>query len=356
MKTQQSAVAQPSDHGRIVADSSPCLDPLQLERLEKEFRSWAEDSRRSDILLSRQRVLLIFLLIRFTGAKLSEVLTLNPVQDIDPDQMMITFGHATADGDVRTVPISETLSREIRRTLSTPGFEFAVSQGLGVDPGFIRRKFYERAEACGFPKHLGAPEMIRKSRGIELMQSNMPLPAVQMYLGHSTPNLTSAYVSFSEDEIRTITSSFLAKETDRKTSARNAFFGKVSAIQHGDIQATVKLTTLDGLNIATVITTDSLERLGLKPGRLATAEVKAPWITLHKGETEPLCSAENRLCGTITRIQRGTINTEYSLSITQTTMLCALASTESLGRLKLQEGDTVWALFNSYAAILHVEY
>jgi molybdate transport system regulatory protein len=63
-----------ADHGRIVGEASSCLDSLQLEHLEREFRTWAEGSKRADVALSRKRILLIFLLIRHTGAKLHEVL------------------------------------------------------------------------------------------------------------------------------------------------------------------------------------------------------------------------------------------------------------------------------------------
>jgi molybdate transport system regulatory protein len=347
------ASAPTTDHGRIVSESSSCLDSLQLDQLEREFTAWAESARRTDVTLSRKRVVLIFLLIRHTGAKLNEVARLNPHRDIDHVRLLVTYG-SSEDGP-RTVPISAALSQKIRDMLADLALHDTVVHGLGVDPGFIRRKFYDRAEACGFPKQLGAPEMIRKSRGVELMQSNMPLPAVQLYLGHSTPNLTSAYVSFSKDEIRAITTSFLERETRRATSARNAFFGKITAVRPGDIQATVRLRTMDGLEVAAIITQDSLDRLGLKPGRLASVEVKAPWITIHAGQAEPLCSAENRFQGTVLSIRRGQINSEYSLRITDTTTLCALVGTENLDRLDLRVGDRAWAVFNSHAAVLHVD-
>ena len=343
-----------ADHGRIVGEASSCLDSLQLEHLEREFRTWAEGSKRADVTLSRKRILLIFLLIRHTGAKLHEVLDLSPLADIDHDRLLVTFGKTTPE-QTRSVPLAGALSSEIRTLFADESFRRAAGSPLGVDPAFVRRKFYERALACGFPKSQGSPEMIRKSRGVELMQSNMPLPAVQLYLGHSTPNLTSAYVSFSEEEIRTITSSFLQRESHRKTSARNSFFGKISAIRPADIQAAVELTTLDGHVISSVITLDSLSRLGLKVGRLATVEVKAPWVSLYKTETDPLCSAENRLPGIITRITRGQVNTEYVLRIGSDTELCVITTTQSLRRLELQEKDTVWAVFGSYATILRVD-
>ena len=69
------------NHGRIMAgpECSRCLDSVQLRRLEQSFRDWARDAARSDVRLSRRRILLIFLLIRYTGARLNEVLGPGPV-------------------------------------------------------------------------------------------------------------------------------------------------------------------------------------------------------------------------------------------------------------------------------------
>lgn len=64
------------------------------------------------------------------------------------------------------MPLSETLSREITTLLDDETFLHSAGQTLSVDPAFVRRKFYERAQACGFPKQLGSPEAIRKSCGL----------------------------------------------------------------------------------------------------------------------------------------------------------------------------------------------
>lgn len=347
--------SSPSDHGRIVAEPSSGLDTLQLERLEREFRTWADGTRRADVTLSRRRILLIFLLIRHTGAKLHEVLTLNPVRDIDHQALTVTFGRDAQGAETRTVPLSQAMAGEITALMADGEFRSAVGQGLGVDPAFVRRKFYERAQACGFPKQLGSPEAIRKSRGVELMQSNMPLPAVQKYLGHSTPNLTSAYVSFSDEDIRAVTSTFLQRESVRKTSARNSFFGRVERILQADLQAVVELVTPGGHTVCSIITLDSLRRMGLKPGRLATIEVKAPWVHLYADDAEPPCSAENRFHGPIVRMTRGRINTECVLRVDAETELCAICTNERLDRLGLHEGGETWAVFGAYATILRVD-
>jgi molybdate transport system regulatory protein len=197
--------------------------------------------------------------------------------------------------------------------------------------------------------------MIRKARGTELMQGNVPMPAVQKILGHSTPNLTSSYVTFSEDEIRRVTRYFMEKESSRKTSARNFFFGKIRVIKRGDIQSQVELATVEGCPVTTIITNDSLGRLGLKVGKLITAEVKAPWVVLERGDEEPECSADNRFKGIVERISGGAINTEYVVRISDGIELCSVVSTGSSKLLDLRKGDIVWALFNCYSVVLHVD-
>ena len=282
------SLSKSMDHGRIIsiAEEGNCLDTVQLNRLELSFREWAEASPRKDVRLSRRRIVLIFLLIRYTGAKLNEVLALNPFKDIDIGRSAVFFNSTDVDKESvpREVRVSETLSREIESALADLEFKESLQNMFDVDPAFVRRKFYERAQSCGFAKRLGGPEMIRKARAVELMQCNMPLPVVQTILGHSTPNLTSSYVSFSAEEIHQVTKLFMERESSHKTSARNSFFGKIKTIQRGDIQTRVEIITLSGHSVTTVITNDSLERLGLHEGRLITAEVKAPWIILQKGD------------------------------------------------------------------------
>jgi len=329
-------------------DDGSYLDTVKLNRLEQAFREWATASSRTDISTARRRILLIFLLIRYTGAKLSEVLRLDPTQDFDFTNQWVHFARTSAETKRtgRKVHLAEAVCRQIADLID------AGASDLRADPGFVRRKFYERAAACGFAKQLGAPEILRKSRAIELMQRNMPLPAVQTLLGHSTPNLTSAYVSFSEDDIQQVTRMVLAKESGRKTSARNTFFGKIRRIRNGDIQSQVELITVDGHRLTTVITNDSLHRLGLKTGKLITAEVKAPWVMLHRMDDSLDGSADNLIEGIVDKVTRGAINTEYIVRISDDSEVCALVTSASSRRLALRQGDRVRVAFNAYAVVL----
>lgn len=345
-----------SYHGAILspADREKYLDPIRLHQLERSFREWTAAALRCDVRISRRRILLIFLLIRYTGAKLNEVLGLNPLEDIDFEKKFAVFGRMQegTGRPQRKVQLSEALCREVRTIIAEPAMQKSGKNMLRVDPGFVRRKFYERAEACGMAKQLGAPEILRKSRAIELMQNNVPLPAVQMLLGHSTPNLTSTYVTFSEEDIQQLTRLFMEKESARKTSARNSFFGKVQTIRQGDIQTLVELVTMGGQRLTTVITNNSLQRLGLKVGKLITAEVKAPWVMLQKSRDLHGCSADNMFNGIVEKITPGEINTEYIIRIADGTEVCSLVTSESSRRLALKEGDEVRALFSSYSVVL----
>ena len=355
----QSLIYDRASHARIVAipDGARCLDAVQLNKLEQSFRAWVEDSPRRDVRQSRRRILLIFLLIRYAGAKLNEVLALDPFRDIDFSRRVVTFGKGDAGGErmLREVHLPEPLSAEVQAALDDPAFRGSLNSLFRVDPAHVRRKFYDRAVACGFPQELGAPEAIRKSRAVELLQNNVPLPVVQKILGHSTLDSTASFVEFSDDDIREVARRFAERESHRKTSARNTFFGKIHTIRRGDIQSKVELITLGGDLVTTVITTNSLARLGLKVGALITAEVKASLVTLQKGDQAPECTAENRFRGNIERVVEGEVTTEYVVRIADGTELCSIVTGESSRRLGLREGDVVWATFNSFSVVLHVD-
>ncbi|MEW6162281.1 MAG: TOBE domain-containing protein [Nitrospirota bacterium] len=338
-------------------DKAHCLDAVQLNKMEQSFRSWVENSSRSDVRLSRRRILLLFLLIRYTGAKLNEVLALNPFRDIDFNRQTVVLGRTSISDSrpPRKVQIPGTISEEIKISLNEPSFKKYLGNLFKVDPGHVRRKFYERALDCGLPPALGAPDVIRKSRAVELLQSNMPLPVVQRMLGHSTPSVTASYVAFSDDDIQQVAKYFIEKESSRKTSARNSFFGKIQSIQKGDIQSKIEMVTISGDRVTTVITNNSLSRLGLKTGSLITAEIKAPWVILQKSDKEPESTAENRFFGTIKRISRGKITTEYVVRISDGTELCSVVSTENARERGFQENDRVWVIFNSYSVVLHTD-
>ena len=259
-----------NDSRILTLSSKKALDLVQLGKLEKAFKTWATANPGKKRQISRLRVMLVFLTIRYTGARLNEVLTLD-VTDIDLKGRRIHFRKEEQDG--REVQIPKQLVDELESVLPLLGESGDI---LNVDAAHVRRRCYDCAEAAGIPRELGTPEVIRKSRAVELMQSNVPLPVVQRIMGHSTPNLAASYVDFSEEDIRRVERFHVERETKRKTSARNRFYGKIERVVVGDVQASIELAAIDGHRVVSVITTHSQKQLGLKARKLIASRSESP--------------------------------------------------------------------------------
>jgi molybdate transport system regulatory protein len=350
---------EPIRHARIVkmSETKKSLDTVRLQDLEQSFRTWANSPRAATRKLSRKRIFLIFLLIRYTGARLSEILNLDTRRDVDCERRMVRLRKSASANDAlhRDIQIPELLAQDIKAALGGLPPGKAHGKLFRVDPAHVRRKFYERAEAAGIPREVGTPEAIRRARAVELMQDNVPLPVVQKILGHSTPNLAASYVQFSEDDIRQVQRFYAERESQRKTSARNAFFSKIDSVRIGDVQTLVEMVSVGGYRVSAVITNYSQTQLGLKPGNLVVAEVKAPWVALYRSDKEPACTAENRFRGTVSRIVKGRVTTEIVVRIADGTELCSIVTEKSRRLLDIKENDVLWVAFSASAVVIHAD-
>lgn len=335
------------------------LDAAQLAALERSFRAWAAAARRQADAFSRRRLWLIFLLLRSTGARLGEVLGLDASRDLDLDQTRPAAIFRSGAG-AREVPLPADVAQELRQALDDP--ELLDSLGgsiaglLNMDQGHVRRKFYERAEAAGLPRELASPSVLRRSLARQLMRRDVPLPVVQRLLGQSSADLTAAFSDYSEAEAGRIVEDYLKREEGRKTSARNRFFGAVSAVVVGPVVSSVELTSLGGFKVTSVVTRDSVERLGIRPGVLATADIKAPWVQLTAGTDEPCSTAANRYPAIVRRVltdQSDPVAAEVVAELSDGTRLAAVITAESARRLGLAEGSPVWASFGAFSVILN---
>lgn len=140
-----------------------------------------------------------------------------------------------------------------------------------------------------------------------------------------------------------------------KTSARNALRGVVDRVTDGAVNAEVVLRIGEGAEIVAVITRQSVEALGLVPGRPAIALIKSSFVILAKG-AEPLrTSARNSLPGTIVRVERGAVNDEVTLDIGGGKTLTATITHQSAESLELAVGERATALIKASHVILAVE-
>ncbi|WP_105104107.1 TOBE domain-containing protein [Microbulbifer pacificus] len=139
-----------------------------------------------------------------------------------------------------------------------------------------------------------------------------------------------------------------------KTSARNQFRGKVTAIKPGAVNAEVMLDIGAEQPLVAMITNDSVETLELVTGGAALALVKASWVILTR-EVGLKTSARNRFRGRVSRIETGAVNSDVSLDLGNGKSIGAVITNESVKELMLAVGDEASALFKSSSVILMVE-
>lgn len=330
------------------------LDADELDRLTKAFVVWRDAARTPSIRRARERMRLVYAMLRLSGAKLGEVLAVNERTDIDRIKCTVRFP-ANHDGEAaRKVVMPRDFLDDVERFASAPINRALRGELFRLDPGFVRRKLYEQAKRAGLPPGRVSPTALRHSRAVELLRSGVPLPVVQMMLGHSSVVLTSIYCSFSDADCQRIVSRCVAKETRMKTSARNTFFGAVSSVRKSPLFTEISMTTTTNQEIVAVITNESFDRLGLSEAEPVTALVKAPWVLLAKDENKAKTSARNCFSGKVTGIRGDGVAVEIMGELLDGTPMCALITAESVESLDLKEGDSVWFSFKAFSVIINI--
>lgn len=139
-----------------------------------------------------------------------------------------------------------------------------------------------------------------------------------------------------------------------KTSARNQFFGTVSGIRLGAVNAEVTVTLNEHDRLVATVTMESLAELQLAPGSEVWALVKAPSVLLTLDEPGIKLSARNCLCGTVSRVTRGSVNADVVIDLPGGASVSAVITLDSLDRLALAPGSRACAVFKAGSVILGV--
>ncbi len=146
----------------------------------------------------------------------------------------------------------------------------------------------------------------------------------------------------------------LLRRMGMKTSARNQFLGKVSAIKRGAVNDEIKLEIAGDHSVVAVVTHESAEMLALRVGEEAFALIKASSVILVKEGEGARFSARNHLAGTVARLQPGVVNTEVVLKLPGGGSIAAIITNESSAALGLAVGVPVAAIFKASSVIIGV--
>lgn len=139
-----------------------------------------------------------------------------------------------------------------------------------------------------------------------------------------------------------------------QVSARNVFAGTLTAVDCGAVNAKVELTTEDGDVLVAVVTSNSVQALGLAVGVSASAYVKAPLVMLLTGGEGMRFSARNQLSGVISALVRGAVNSEVALTLPSGAVVYAVVTNDAIKELDLCEGASATALIKASHVVLGV--
>jgi len=137
-------------------------------------------------------------------------------------------------------------------------------------------------------------------------------------------------------------------------SARNAFKGKITALANGAVNAEVEIATAGGDKIVAIVTEGSVKSLGLAVGKDAIAYVKAPWVIVVAGENKVRFSARNQLAGKVTKVTKGSINSEVGIELSGGATVFAVITNEAVVELGLAPGAAATALIKASHVVLGV--
>lgn len=165
--------------------------------------------------------------------------------------------------------------------------------------------------------------------------------------------LHQRFVKQLSDEAIDVAADFnVMRMLNMRTSARNQLSGTVSGYKAGAVNDEIELTLPGGARIVAVVTRESTEALGLKPGATAFALVKAASVIVATDLAGAKLSARNQLPGTVTAVRPGAVNAEVVLDIGGGMSVAAIVTQESLKSLGLAPGAKALALFKASSVIL----
>ncbi|WP_370973458.1 molybdenum-dependent transcriptional regulator [Enterobacter wuhouensis] len=135
-----------------------------------------------------------------------------------------------------------------------------------------------------------------------------------------------------------------------QTSARNQWFGTLTARDNSQVQQHIDILLADGATrLKAAITAQSGQRLGLDEGKEVLVLLKAPWVSITLNP-ERAKDADNQLQGAISHIERGDEQCEVLMTLPDGQMLCA--TVPAAQATELEEGAEVTAYFNADRVII----
>ena len=171
------------------------LSEKELNRLTGSFQAWFDQAQGKTRRI-RGRYWLVFLMARYTGARISEVLKIDDTIDIDFRGSRIQLWTLKRKKPFkRTVAVPPIVTTEVATYLA----EWPNMRGMAF--GLARQNFFTKLKTIGSQTGISKdklhPHALRHSRAMEMVSANVPLNIIQQVLGHSSILNTAVYLQIS---------------------------------------------------------------------------------------------------------------------------------------------------------------
>lgn len=142
------------------------------------------------------------------------------------------------------------------------------------------------------------------------------------------------------------------RRIEMNVSARNVWLGQVASIEKGAVNSVITVQLKGGDTVSSVITDNSVKRLGLAAGKEVMAMVKASNVMLGSNIDPQAISARNLLTGTISNIIPGAVNDEVTIDLPGGSSVTSIITSASVDRLELIVGKEISAIIKANDVLL----
>lgn len=128
-------------------------------------------------------------------------------------------------------------------------------------------------------------------------------------------------------------------------SARNQIQAEVVSVESQNVNAKIYLKLKSGQKLVSVITKEAVENLHIEENETVTAIFKSSTVLLSQSSYEK--SAENRLKGIVTQIEKDIENAKVVVDIGNHDTIVSVMPIEVLEKMELNEGSSVMAIIKA---------
>ncbi len=142
------------------------------------------------------------------------------------------------------------------------------------------------------------------------------------------------------------------RRIEMNLSARNVWLGQIQSIEKGVVNSVVTIQLKGGDMVNSVITDNSVKRLGLEVGKEVMAIVKASNVLLGSKIDPAAISARNILTGIVKSVVSGAVNDEITIALPGGSTVTSIITSASVKRMAIVVDQEMSAIIKASDVLL----